>query len=83
MGKPLLKDEFQDGSYFLIDSLVVSLTGAKVSQLITSSHFEHSMTCCYVKNITLIRHGIAYCIAGKFGGKLNFAVWWSILQPPN
>ena len=24
-----------------------------------------------------------YNIAGKFGGELNLAVWWSILQPPN
>ena len=24
-----------------------------------------------------------YRIAGKFGGELNLAVWWSILQPPN
>ena len=23
-----------------------------------------------------------YCIAGKFGGELDLAVWWSILQPP-
>ena len=26
---------------------------------------------------------ILYRIAGKFGGELNLAVWWSILQPPN
>ena len=24
-----------------------------------------------------------YRIAGKFGGELNLAVWWSILQLPN
>ena len=26
---------------------------------------------------------VAYCIAGKFGGELNLAVWRSIIQPPN
>ena len=45
VGKSLFKDELQDRSYFLVDGLVVSLTGAKVSQLIPSSHFKHSMTC--------------------------------------
>jgi hypothetical protein len=44
VGKPLFEDEFQDWSYFLVDGFVVSLTGAKVSQLVTSGHFKYSMT---------------------------------------
>ena len=30
-----------------------------------------------------IRAKEVYCITGKFGGELNFAIWWSISQPPN
>ena len=26
---------------------------------------------------------LSYRIAGKFGGELNLAVWWSSLRPPN
>ena len=48
VGKSLFKDELQDWSYFLVNSLVVSLTGPKVSQLISSSHFEYSMTCGFI-----------------------------------
>ena len=45
VGKSLFKDKLQYWSYFLVDGHVVSLSGAKVGQLITSSHFKHSMTC--------------------------------------
>ena len=45
MGKSLFKDVLQDWSHFLVHCLVVGLTGAKVSQLVSSCHFKHCMTC--------------------------------------
>ena len=39
---------------------------------------KFSCTCIYTVYVTK-----KYCIAGKFGGELNLAVWRSILQLPN
>ena len=37
----------------------------------------------YVLSLLFFQQPQYYCIAGKFGGELNLAVWRSSLRPPN
>ena len=57
--------------------------GKDTSEVIWKSPVKHFFNPYQGFEVQLDKVYNYYCIAGKFDGQLNLAVWWLGLKPPN
>ena len=59
---------------------ITVVLNVKGSLRTTGNSHNREVVALYMQVVTI---PLLYCIAGKFGGELNFAVWRYAFQPPN